>query len=72
MVTRIDKSSKTRFGAEYILLWRVAKEVGQAVVDRAINNDLKALARIEKYAYEGRKKPAVIRWVNSKLKEIAS
>lgn len=70
MVTRIDKSSKTRNGAEYLLLWRIAKDLGRRVVDRAIDNDLKALARIEKYAYAGRKKPAVVRWVNSKLKQI--
>ena len=72
MVTRMDKSSKTRFGAEYMLLWRVAKDLGQGTVDRAINGDIKALARIENYAYQGRKKPAVVRWVTKQTKKLIS
>jgi hypothetical protein len=63
MVTRLDKSSKSRFGQEYMLLWRVSRELGWKVIDRALNGDESALARIEKFAWKGRKKPALVRWV---------
>lgn len=63
MVTRIDKSSKTRCGREYLLLWRIARDLGQRIVDGAINGNAKAIERIETYAYQGRKRPAVVRWL---------
>ena len=71
MVTRFEKSSKLRNGQEYMLLWRVANDLGWRVVEKAIALDAKALARIEKYALANRKKPAVLKWVDSKLAELA-
>jgi len=72
MVTRFEKSSKLRNGQEYMLLWRVAKDLGQRTVDLALAGNVRALARIERYAFDGKKKPAVARWVNKQLKRIAS
>jgi hypothetical protein len=63
MVTRLDKSSKTRFGAEYMLLWRVSKSLGWSVINRAINGDEKALDRLERFAWKGKKRPALVQWV---------
>lgn len=63
MVTRIDKSSKSRTGKDYMLLWRLSKVVGWNVIQRAVNGDERAINRIEAIAWKGKKKPALVRWV---------
>lgn len=63
MVTRIDKSSKSRTGKDYMLLWRLSKVVGWKVIQRAVNGDERALDRIESYAWSEKKKPALVKWV---------
>lgn len=76
MVTRINKSSKSRKGTEYLLLWRTSQELGSQgwkVIERAINGDVKAIERIEKLAYVPRRRPALVAWIKrlkAKLKKI--
>lgn len=69
MVTRIDKSSITRT-PEYMLQYRLRIALGDRLVDRALRHDLKALDRIEEFAWHPRKKPALVRWVNH-LRKVA-
>jgi hypothetical protein len=71
MVTRFEKSSKLRNGQEYLLLWRVAKVVGQRTVDRALEGNVVALDKIEDFAWKGRKKPALVKWVAKQRKQVA-
>lgn len=68
MVTRIDKSSKTRNGQEYLLLWRLAQEIGWPIVNLAIEGDEAALKVVEEFAWKGRKRPALVRWVEEQRK----
>jgi hypothetical protein len=67
---RIEKSSKARkasskVNADYMLLYRTGKALGEKVVADALNGNEKALAKIEKYAYEPKKRPAVVAWLKS-------
>jgi hypothetical protein len=62
---RVDKSSKSRT-AEYMLLWRLEQVFGKALVDRAVQGNAKALDKIEKFAWAGRKHPALVKWVEAK------
>jgi hypothetical protein len=74
MVTRFDKSSKTRNGAEYILIWRTIRDFGEGgkrIVMKAVAGDAKALDQVEEMAWFPRKRPALVRWVERKRKEIA-
>lgn len=67
MVTRYDKSSKTRVSADYMLLYRMSKKLGKNTVEKALNGNIQALAKVERYAWEGKKKPAVVAWVNARI-----
>ena len=72
MVTRIDKSSKTRNGTEYLLLWRTARDLGvngQVIVNKAIGCDSNALDQIEQLAWFPKKRPALVAWLNKKKRE---
>jgi hypothetical protein len=65
---RIEKSSKLRksnkqIGAEYMLLYRMRVELGELVVSKALEGCEKSLAKIEKYAWEPKKRPAVVAWL---------
>ncbi len=67
---RIEKSSKARnskskVNAEYMLLYRASKSLGDKVVADALAGNEKALAKIEKYAYEPKKRPAVVAWLKN-------
>lgn len=64
MVTRLEKSSKLRT-PEYMLLYRLEQVMGPRVISRALAGDERALQRIEDFAWRGRKKPALVRWVKS-------
>jgi hypothetical protein len=64
MVTRLEKSSKLRT-PEYMLLYRLEQVLGPRVINRALAGDERALQRIEDFAWRGRKKPALVRWVKS-------
>jgi hypothetical protein len=46
-----------------MLLWRVSKSLGWSVINRAINGDEKALDRLERFAWKGKKRPALVQWV---------
>jgi len=69
MVTRIDKSSISRTGKEYMLLWRLSNIVGWKVIEKAVNGDEKALKKIEDYAWRDKKKPALVRWVEQQKRK---
>lgn len=70
MVTHFDKSSKSRFGQEYQLLYRVSKKLGRGIVDLALNGDLPSLRVIEQHAFSGpKKKHALASWVEAKIAE---
>jgi len=69
MVTRINRSSKSRTGKDYMLLWRLSKVVGWNVIQRAINGDERALNRIESYAWRDKKKPALVKWLDQQRKK---
>ena len=63
---RIEKGNER--GPEYFLLRRVAIALGKngkKVVDAAIQGDEKALAKIDTYAYEPKKRPAVVAWLKN-------
>lgn len=63
---RIEKGKER--GPEYFLLRRVAIALGKAgkrIVAQAIQGDVAALAKIEKYAYEPKKRPAVVAWLKN-------
>lgn len=70
---RIEKSSKARrasgkVNADYMLLYRLARAFGKngkSVIAKAVQGDEKALDRIEKYAYEPKKRPAVVAWLKN-------
>jgi len=47
-----------------MLLWRLSKVVGWNVIQRAINGDERAINRIEALAWKGKKKPALVKWVD--------
>jgi hypothetical protein len=71
MVTRTDKSSKTRNESEYILLWRTARDLGvngKSIIDRAVNFEMVALDLVEELAWSPKKRPALVAWVNKKRK----
>jgi len=69
MVTRFDKSSITR-GPDYMLIYRLKLAIGPRVVERALQGDLRAIERLDAFAWRGRKKPAVVRLV-AQLKGVA-
>lgn len=71
MVTRREKSSLLRNNTEYLLLWRTARAVGQRTVDRALEGNVVALDKIEDFAWKGRKKPALVKWVAKQRKQVA-
>lgn len=54
-----------------MLLYRLEKALGKKTVAKAINNDVRALERIEKFAHEPRRKPALAKWVNERLAGLA-
>jgi hypothetical protein len=62
MVTRIDKSSTTR-GPSYMLVYRLRLALGAGVVDRALAGDAKAIDKLERFAWEPRKKPGLVRLI---------
>lgn len=62
---RREKSSKSR-SSEYMLLWRLEQVFGKALVERAVQGNAKALDKIEKFAWAGRKHPALVKWVETK------
>jgi hypothetical protein len=68
MVTRIDKSSKTRNQKTYLLLWRLAQELGWPVINLAIDGNEQAIKVIEDFAWSGRKRPALVCWINKQRK----
>lgn len=70
MVTRFDKSSKTRKGSEYMLLWRLERELGdsgRSIIDLALKGNVSAIQLIERLAYTPRKRPALAAWVNRQM-----
>lgn len=73
---RIEKGNER--GPEYFLLRRVAIALGKngkKVVEAAIRGSEPALGKIEKYAYEPKKRPAVVAWLKnhrSRLKREAA
>lgn len=70
MVTRFDKSSKTRKGREYMLLWRLERELGppgRSIIDLALKGNVSALELIERLAYAPRKRPALAAWVKQQM-----
>jgi hypothetical protein len=69
MVTRIEKSSKLRNNTEYLLLWRLAKAVGQKTVDSALRGNTTAIDKIERFAWKGKKKPALVKWVEKQREQ---
>ena len=68
MVTRIEKSSKNRNEKNYKLLWRVAKHLGWSIVNLAVEGDEHALRVVDNFAWKGRKRPALVRWVEEQRK----
>lgn len=71
MVTRIDKSSKTRNESEYILLWRTARDLGvngKSIIERANSGDEAALDVVDELAWFPKKRPALVAWVKKKRK----
>lgn len=49
-----------------MLLWRLEQVFGKALVERAVQGETKALDKVEKFAWQGRKRPALVRWVEQK------
>jgi hypothetical protein len=69
MVTRLDKSSKSR-DESYMLLYRLRSVFSERTIERAIQGDEKALERLENFAYRGRKRPALVAWINKRRKQV--